>query len=167
MDDKGLFWGAGSYTTGVKVFGMEHWWGNQLMRELIGYGYIDKVQKVKLTYGTEDGSTTTGFNYTGDGYVAIANSPLDNTGGGAYWAGIVANEYGMFPVKRTAGNGSSSTFGCDSVNASHSTGVFYPARISGGGGASSGPHHLDLGMPLVLPNYAAPTKCLAASLSYK
>ena len=61
MDDKGLFWG---YTTdgtkGVKVFGMENWWGNQ-WRRYLGHVMIDRVQKYKLTYGQLDGSTRDGY----------------------------------------------------------------------------------------------------------
>ena len=61
MDDKGLFWG---YTTdgtkGVKVFGMENWWGNQ-WRRYVGHIMNDYVQKYKMTYGIQDGSTQNGY----------------------------------------------------------------------------------------------------------
>lgn len=67
MDDKGLFWG-GDNTVGVKSFGMENFWGNQ-MRRYAGLVF-DSGYKYKLTYGTEDGSSASGYNLDGEGYLA-------------------------------------------------------------------------------------------------
>lgn len=43
MDDKGLFWGSNEYDKGVKVFGIENYWGN-VTRSLVGY--MDSLNKV-------------------------------------------------------------------------------------------------------------------------
>ena len=60
---------------GVKVFGMENWWGKRT-RIYAGHMMINGVQKVKLTYGTEDGSTVVGYNTTGDGYISLGGVTL-------------------------------------------------------------------------------------------
>ena len=66
MNDKGLFWG-GDHTVGVKCFGMENFWGNQF-RRFAGLVY-DGEYKYKLTAGTEDGSSASDYNTTGEGYI--------------------------------------------------------------------------------------------------
>jgi hypothetical protein len=49
-NDKGLFYGANSSSSVVKVFGIENWWGNTWRR--VAGNILDKgVRKVKLTYG--------------------------------------------------------------------------------------------------------------------
>ena len=68
LDNRGLFYGTLTDSTSpVKVFGMENWWGTtaRMTAGLIGAsdGY-----RYKLTYGTADGSTATGYNSTGTGY---------------------------------------------------------------------------------------------------
>ena len=77
MDGKGLFWGSYDTTYGVKVFGMENWWGNQ-WRRYSGYMMTSYVQKYKMTCGRQDGSTADGYNTTGDGYLIGATSPMEN-----------------------------------------------------------------------------------------
>ena len=68
MNGKGMFWGSQDQTSGVKVFGMENWWGN-IWRRVAGYMNLHNVIYTKLTYDTSDGSTVKGYNLTGDGYV--------------------------------------------------------------------------------------------------
>lgn len=83
MNDKGLFWGSNTTTAhiGVKVFGMENWWGNQWRR--IAGDINDKgTRKIKMTYGKADGTSTVGYNTSGNGYHTIANSTPDGTNGG-------------------------------------------------------------------------------------
>lgn len=79
MNDKGLFWGSNANTSGVKVFGMENWWGNQ-WRRYAGHVLIEGVHKYKLTKGRQDGSaaddyiqSTTGTDY--NGYITGVNDP--------------------------------------------------------------------------------------------
>ena len=75
MNTKGLFWGNQDNVSGVKVFGMEHWWGNQWRR--IGGWINDRgTQKIEMTYGQSDGSTNDGYNLDSTGYITVANSTL-------------------------------------------------------------------------------------------
>ena len=60
MDTKGLFWGKNQAGYGVKIFGMEHWWGNQ-QRRFAGLIMFNGTYKYKLTYGTQDGSEQEGY----------------------------------------------------------------------------------------------------------
>ena len=110
MNTKGLFWGSndGSETTGVKVFGMENWWGTQY-RRIAGWINNEGTQYVKLTYGTADGSTGTGYNMTGDGYINTGVTVSSNVSGyiTKYRAG---NSFGVVPY---VGGGSATTYYCD------------------------------------------------------
>lgn len=113
---KGLFYGtnngtASTYTNAVKVFGMENWWGFNFKRysgEIIDNG----TRKRKLTYGQEDGSTVTGYNVTGNGYVT---SNVDNFSGtsGGYLKECIFTNQGMFP---TVVGGTNTTYYCDKVS---------------------------------------------------
>ena len=135
---KGLFYGtndgavsSGSYGNAVKVFGMENWWGFQ-WRRYQGHVMVDGAQKVKDTYGTEDGSSANGYTVdgvpTGEGYKATGATTLSDTSGD-----YIINEYftedGMFPAG--ALGGSSTTYYCDACWYNNS-GVRVPRR----GGAS-------------------------------
>jgi len=112
---KGLFYGtnsgaAATYTNAVKVFGMENWWGFQLQRYL-GHIMVNGVQKVKLTNSTEDGTTATGFNLTGDGYRTVTSTAPSGTNGG-YISEMLFTQDGLFPL---VSSGSSSTHYCDGL----------------------------------------------------
>ena len=111
MNDKGLFWGTNADGThGVKVFGLENWWGNQ-WRRTAGLINAFGVQKVKLTYGREDGSTTDGYNETGSGYITISGATPSGTSGG-YINASKMTEYGKIPY---TASGSDSTHECDGL----------------------------------------------------
>ena len=110
LDTKGLFYGTNGSGVGVKVFGIEHWWGNQ-WRRIGGWINSNGTQKIKLTYGESDGSTTTGYNTDGSGYITIANSTPRGTSGG-YISKMIINEFGMIPV---TASGSASTYYCDGL----------------------------------------------------
>ena len=58
MNSKGLFWGENAGTAGVKVFGMENYWGNQ-WRRTVGLILANGIAKVKLSPSTKDGSKAT------------------------------------------------------------------------------------------------------------
>lgn len=109
MDDKGLFWGDDDATHGVKVFGMENWWGNQ-WRRYAGHIMIDGSQKVKRTYGRQDGSTADGYNTSGSGYLSAGASPGGTSGG--YIDKMEFSALGMLPKNAS---GSSSTYYCDGL----------------------------------------------------
>ena len=109
MDTKGMFWGSNDGTSGVKVFGMENWWGNQ-WRRYAGDINDNGVHKVKYTYGTEDGSTEVGFNTTGQGY-KVTNEALPSESGN-YIQKMKFSENGMSPLTES---GTSSTYYCDGL----------------------------------------------------
>ena len=108
MDKKGLFWGSNIPGVGVKVFGIENYWGNRWDR-IAGYMYVNGVIKVKLTYGLEDGSNVTGYNQDGTGYIELPNSTISGTNGGYISRGYT-NKYGFFPK---IVSGSANTYECD------------------------------------------------------
>lgn len=114
---KGLFYGTNSgtasvNTNAVKVFGMENWWGliwNRYLGELCVGGYI----KRKLTYGQEDGSTVTGYNFTGNGYSDCGTSQTI-VQKSSYIDKMIYSNFGIIPIPQESG-GSGSTNYCDKV----------------------------------------------------
>lgn len=136
---KGLFYGtndgtcaANDFANCVKVFGMENWWGLQ-WRRYLGHVSDTGIQKIKLTYGIEDGSTATDYvvegTPTGDGYKSTGATVLSGTSGD-----YIKTEYftadGMFPCG--ALSGSATSYFCDGCWYNNS-GV----RVARRGGASS------------------------------
>lgn len=110
MNTKGLFWGNQDNVSGVKVFGMEHWYGNMLRR--IGGWVNDKgTQKIKMTYGQSDGSTTDGYNETGSGYISIGGTTPSGASGG-YISKMLITNNGLIP---TISSGSATTYYCDGL----------------------------------------------------
>lgn len=106
MNSKGLFWGAyDAGEAGVKVFGMENYYGNQ-WRRTAGLILANGIAKVKLSPSTKDGSTSTNYNTDGTGYIEIPNSTPSGTNGG-YIKDMLYTALGMFPTVIT---GSSSTY---------------------------------------------------------
>ena len=70
LNTRGLFFGdISGQSTAVKVFGIENWWG-LAYRRTAGCINASDTFKVKLTWGTKDGSTTTGYNENGSGYIS-------------------------------------------------------------------------------------------------
>lgn len=137
---KGLFYGTNSgtvtssdFSNAVKVFGMENWWGFQ-WRRYQGHVLLNGAQKVKNTYGTEDGSTATSYTVggvpTGDGYKSTGAPALSGTSGN-YIKTEYFTEDGMFPCGSL--DGSATTYYCDACWYNNS-GVMVPFR----GGASHG-----------------------------
>ena len=109
MNSKGLFWGTNSTGSGVKVFGMEHWWGNQ-WRRIAGWINNKGTQMIKLTYGQSDGSTTDSYNTDGTGYISIGCTPGGTSGG--YISKMTITEYGLIP---TTASGSATTYFTDGL----------------------------------------------------
>jgi hypothetical protein len=112
MNGKGMFWGDTTQTNGVKVFGMENWWGHKWHRifGLIGTstGYL-----YKMTYNNYDGSTATSYNSTGSGYLTATNKsgtalvqPSTN-----YLNKCNYGQYGYLPI--VTSSGSTSTYYSD------------------------------------------------------
>ena len=125
MNNKGMFWGANNKNDGVKVFGMEHFWGN-MYRRTAGWMLVNGTQKVKLTRGTHDGSTASDYNTTGNGYISVSDSTITGSSGG-YIKGMKIEAYGRLPKTLS---GSSSSFEADGVYYSNS-GTTY--ALCGGG----------------------------------
>lgn len=99
-NSNGLFYGSTSANNApVKVFGIENWWALEFHRTAglvgtsTGYNY-------KLTYGTKDGSTATGYNSTGTNYLSIA-ATRPATG---YLAKAQYGKAGYVPINTTNGS---------------------------------------------------------------
>ena len=110
MNTKGLFWGNQDNKSGVKVFGMEHWYGN-IWRRIGGWIKDKGIQKIKMTYGQSDGSTSDGYNETGSGYISIGGATPSGTSGG-YISKMLITDNGLIP---TIASGSATTYYCDGL----------------------------------------------------
>ena len=126
MDKKGMFWGSSSNNDGVKVFGMENWWGNQY-RRFAGLQMNDYQQFYKMTRSMADGSSTPDYNQTGSGYLQACLGPNASN----YISKMWYNKDGFYDYS-TAGN-SSSKYYCDYWYTN--SGLRFALR----GGASSSP----------------------------
>ena len=107
LDDKGLFYGLSDTSIPVKVFGMENYWGQQY-RRTAGWILSNNQHLIKMTHGIEDGSTATGYNTDGTGYIATGKT----IGASGYISKMDASENGLLPV---SASGSDSTHYCDYV----------------------------------------------------
>ena len=110
---KGLMYGtSGGSAYGINYLGMHNWFGHRWRRPN-GLMNANGNIKIKMTHSTIDGSTVSGFNRTGEGYISTGFVPpaasesyinrLEILGGG---------KYGLFPK---AVSGSSSTYYCDGM----------------------------------------------------
>lgn len=114
MNDKGLFWGSNQNTFGIKIFGMENYWGNRF-RRIAGWFSKQGIQKVKLTYGKTDGSNIEGYQNNSENYIEIPNSVYPS-GDNMFITKMLFSEYGFFA--KEASSGSSSTYYCDATYSS-------------------------------------------------
>ncbi len=130
MNTKGLFWGNQDNKSGVKVFGMENWYGN-IWRRIGGWINDKGTQKIKMTYGQSDGSTSDGYNETGSGYISIGGSTPSGTSSG-YISKMLITDNGLMP---TIASGSATTYYCDGLWFNNSQ-VDY-AFVGGGSAAAS------------------------------
>jgi hypothetical protein len=106
MNGKGMFWGDSTQTNGVKVFGMENYWGN-IWRRIAGLINVSGTVKAKLTYGKQDGTTVEGYNQTGNGYNTLGS--ISGTSGG-YTSKMNISAKGLAPKTIS---GSDSTYYTD------------------------------------------------------
>lgn len=141
MDTKGMFYGTSDGIEGVKVFGMENYWGNAYRTvvgdamkpyNVVGELTIRRDNFVKMTSSTVDGSLADKYYEVNNGIVSIPN------GGGGYislnnytaYYGELSQykrplhlsyfeKYGMFPTgqaEQRTGNTTISGYGyCDSL----------------------------------------------------
>ena len=155
MNTKGLFWGAGDKTSGVKVFGMENWWGN-IFRRIAGWCISGGTQKVKLTRGTKDGTTVGDYNFDGNGYKTISGVNLTRSG---YISKMKTEPFGRFPMEA---NGSTTTFEADQVLADSGNGYYACVGGSWGYDLNCGPFYAIL---FIEPSHTDPN--VGAALSCK
>lgn len=122
MNTKGLFWGSTNTTDGVKVFGMENWWGNygRTIAGLIMYG---GQLYAKYTPGLYDGTKYVGYQTSYERY--LDTGAKFTAYGEFYIRNMKLTPVGLIPNR---GSGSSSTYWCNSINVDAS-GASYPAVI--------------------------------------
>ena len=101
MNAKGLFWGENTGKFGVKVFGMENFWGNQ-WRRTAGLILANGITKAKLTPP---------YNTDGSGYKTISSVAPSGTSGG-FIKDIIFTKDGFAP---SVASGSESTYYCDGL----------------------------------------------------
>lgn len=105
MNGKGMFYGKSNGTEGVKVFGMENPWGN-LCRRIAGLINANGTIKIKLTPTTIDGSTASGYNTDGSGYLTHGSAPSSS----GYISHMYTTSKGLTPNTLS---GSETTYYCD------------------------------------------------------
>lgn len=160
MDDKGLFYGTtANQTEGVKVFGIEHFWGN-IYKRIAGWMCVNGSHKVKMTYGTQDGSTVTGYNTTGNGYVTDGIPAATSTNGG-YIKKMKFHKFGLIPEPEQY-SGSATTDYCD-YEWIYNNGTYY-AYVGGAWFNTTGAGAFFVALSHVV---SARATALGASLSYK
>ena len=101
MNTKGLFWGESTGKSGVKVFGMENFWGNQ-WRRTAGLILANGITKAKLIPP---------YNTDGSGYKTISSVAPSGTSGG-FIKDIIFTKDGFAP---SVASGSESTYYCDGL----------------------------------------------------
>ena len=101
MNTKGLFWGESTGKSGVKVFGMENFWGNQ-WRRTAGLILANGITKARLTPP---------YNTDGSGYKTISSVAPSGTSGG-FIKDIIFTKDGFAPH---VASGSESTYYCDGL----------------------------------------------------
>ena len=148
MNTKGLFWGESTGKSGVKVFGMENFWGNQ-WRRTAGLMLANGITKAKLIPP---------YNTDGSGYKTISSVAPSGTSGG-FIKDIIFTKDGFAP---SAASGSESTYYCD--------GLWYNNEITAfalfGGTLNTGRHCGSLFVNLAnAPSFAH--WLVGASSSYK
>lgn len=108
MDKLGMFWGDNS-NGGVKVFGIENWWGNIWK---ITNGLLQSGGKLycKMTHGTQDGSSVVGYPQTSVAGMIDTGVTLSGTSGGYISGAKLVSPYGIIPQTVS---GSNTTYFCD------------------------------------------------------
>ena len=124
MNDKGLFWGENTGTNGVKVFGMENWWGN-VRRRIAGLMTDSSSIYVKLTPNTADGSSGTTYTTSVSGMI---NTGVTSSQSSYYCRYYKYFSNGYSVMNDTANEGTNSTYYCDYVLSDNGT---YYANVGG------------------------------------
>lgn len=155
---KGMFYGhASTNAVGTKYFGMENWWGHR-WRRCNGLMTVDRRVKVKLTNSTIDGSTVTGYNRTGNGYI---DTGVDVPSASESYIKEISGDPRCVTAPVTVSGASSTTYYCDAAWSAAGT-----MQLLLGGGVAYGAY---AGLFAFGVN-AAPSGAnwyIGASLSYK
>lgn len=108
---KGMMYGtSGAANPGVNYFGLHNWWGHRWRRPN-GLMNASGNWVYKMTHSTVDGSTVSGFNRTGNGYISTGVTPP--TASSSYINRFdFVGKCGLLP---TATSGSSTTYYCDGM----------------------------------------------------
>ena len=114
-----------------------------------------------MTWGTQDGSTVTGYNTTGDGYVTNGIPASTGTNGG-YIKGMTGHKFGLIPIASECGQGSATTYVPDG-GWIYNNGVYY-ACVGGTWNYATYAGAFCVNLYLVV-SYR--TTYIGASLSYK
>lgn len=118
LNKKGMFYGTDDGVIGVKIFGMENIWGGH--GERVHGLWWDKTNlkyKIKLTYGTADGTGCRGFNYSTNEYKVAATLSSSFSKSDGFSSKMKYSKYGMFHCEN---NGSESTCYCDYISMAQS-----------------------------------------------
>jgi hypothetical protein len=128
MNKNGMFWGAKAQSgNGVKVFGMEHYWGN-MWRRVAGWLWIKGKNAYKITRGTHDGSTATDYNTTGSGYITETKVSANTSNVSGTIKSMCTTPFGRFPYNV---GGSDTTYECDAFASYYDTSEKYYAIVGG------------------------------------
>lgn len=110
----GLFFGTNVVGSAdvypIKLFGIENFWGN-MGKIITGIMLYQSEYYIKMTYGTQDGSSSAGYDFGGDNYIGVGNAAVSGTSGG-YVSKLAFTKYGLLPINM---NGSSSTYFTDAT----------------------------------------------------
>lgn len=159
MDNKGLFWGDQSGVNGVKLFGIENFYGN-CWRRCAGYIYGNSSHKIKLTYGKADGTNAVGYNTDGSDYIVVDASSISGLNG-RHIKSMTFTSEGLFP-RTLEPDGSATTNYNDGCCYGNDTDAYY--ALFGGrwnDGYHCGSFSVDLhdSAALALSDFGAATSC--------
>ena len=127
MNTKGLFWGENTGVYGVKVFGMENWWGN-VYRRIAGLMNNSSNIYVKLTPNTADGSSSSTYTTTVSGMSNTGMTSNQNISYPRYYK-YFSNGYSV--INDTSSGGTNSTYYCDYGYSYSSSSTQYYAYVCG------------------------------------
>ncbi|PWM78669.1 MAG: hypothetical protein DBY32_04100 [Phascolarctobacterium sp.] len=155
---KGMFYGHQSTNAvNTKYFGMENWWGHRWRRPN-GLMCINRRVWVKLTNSTVDGSTVTGYNRTGNGYI---DTGVDVPSASESYIKEISGNEKCVTAPVTVSGASSTTYYCDAAwSATGTTQLFLGGGVADGASAGLFAFHA-----IIAPS--ASYWDSGASLSYK
>ncbi len=137
MNDKGLFYGFNDYSHGVKVFGVEHFWGHlrHFLAGSIWYPY-QKQLYVKMTYSTHDNTNVVGYfnsdnTFTVLSYYQKRTLPFITSSLSGYISKTRVDQFGRYI--NAVPNGTENTYECDFIQfANSNVSSYYNPETRGG-----------------------------------